>query len=372
MSATLLMHNGDWHKQKPLRYSDCFAMSIEELLSVFYAYPNRKNTGAFLITDSLVKILDADCAAPDNIDRMRDGGVSTIVTTAFSRLNPDDGFDKEYWQSVLNLNKRLVPMPLGFTYYVDGKFSLTKDIAYILQQMSERNELGVRGEIAAEWLGHHGVKNVRVIGCPSLFYYMDRGFTVREKDKLSRININFSQSNWDYNQYAYYFGATSMQVIHWALALYRAGGVRIDCALQDSFTRETNLAYYTAGFSPGKVVEFIGFLKEIGRFFFSAEDWIGALKEDDFSIGIRLQGNIAAILAGTPALIISADKRTEETARTHHIPHMKAEDFDASKPVEYYKDLCDYTDFNKHYAGLYDNYVDYCRKNGVALRIEQQ
>lgn len=110
------------------------------------------------------------------------------------------------------------------------------------------------------------------------------------------------------------------------------------------------------------------FLIERGRYFFSVDDWISALKQNDISIGTQFHGNVGAILAKTPALLISIDRRMEELAIYHKIPFIKAADFDASKPLEYYRDLCDYSEFNKRFKTTYDVFVDYCAKNGVAIK----
>ena len=46
----------------------------------------------------------------------------------------------------------------------------------------------------------------------------------------------------------------------------------------------------------------------------------------DFSIGTRLHGNMAAIAAGRPAVLISHDGRTGELAKTMHLPHLSIKD----------------------------------------------
>ena len=48
-------------------------------------------------------------------------------------------------------------------------------------------------------------------------------------------------------------------------------------------------------------------------------------------------------------------------------------DFDsysANIPIEYYFDLCDFSDFNLKYKQNFDNFIDYCNKNSVALKMK--
>jgi polysaccharide pyruvyl transferase WcaK-like protein len=47
----------------------------------------------------------------------------------------------------------------------------------------------------------------------------------------------------------------------------------------------------------------------------------------DLALGTRLHGNMAAIAAGTPGVIIAHDSRTGELGQTMHLPHL---DFEAA------------------------------------------
>jgi polysaccharide pyruvyl transferase WcaK-like protein len=57
------------------------------------------------------------------------------------------------------------------------------------------------------------------------------------------------------------------------------------------------------------------------RFFLDPTTWFEHLAQYDFSFGTRIHGNIAALLAGTPALLLAHDSRTLELAEYHEIPH---------------------------------------------------
>lgn len=365
LGKTLLFYNGDWHKQRPLRFADCFAMPVDELLSIFHSGNYRKNTGTFLMTDCLAKNIDAEHVLAYDFDRLKNSGASTIVTNALHCFSPRYVFNKEYWQKILDLNTRLVPMTLGFRYHENGKFHLTKDMLYILRQIAERNEIGVRGEYAAEILNSYGIKNLRIVGCPSLFYHMDREFQVINTPRqIRRINFNFNQCFTDYFQTHVDFWQTARPIFDYFLAQFHSRRVQVDYTLQTAFLKEV-IGY--DNFIGWEVVK--AFVMERGRYFFSVDDWMTALKMNDISIGTQFHGNVAAILARTPALMIAIDKRMEELARYHRIPYIMAEDFNPNKTVGYYQELCDYARFNSSYAAAYDTFVDYCIKNGVTLKV---
>ncbi len=56
------------------------------------------------------------------------------------------------------------------------------------------------------------------------------------------------------------------------------------------------------------------------RFFLDPKAWFAHLANYDFSFGTRIHGNIAALLAGTPALLLAHDSRTLELAHYSRDP----------------------------------------------------
>ena len=57
------------------------------------------------------------------------------------------------------------------------------------------------------------------------------------------------------------------------------------------------------------------------RFWVDPWPWIDYLRDTDFAFGTRIHGNIAALLAGTPAFVLGHDTRTTELARYFDIPY---------------------------------------------------
>eukprot|EP00178_Gracilaria_changii_P013003 TRINITY_DN3661_c0_g1_i1.p1 TRINITY_DN3661_c0_g1~~TRINITY_DN3661_c0_g1_i1.p1 ORF type:complete len:865 (+),score=129.76 TRINITY_DN3661_c0_g1_i1:129-2723(+) len=57
------------------------------------------------------------------------------------------------------------------------------------------------------------------------------------------------------------------------------------------------------------------------RFFGNVADWVESLSHMDVSIGPRIHGNMAAIAAGVPSLIVAPDFRVMEMAQRMKIPH---------------------------------------------------
>ena len=185
------------------------------------------------------------------------------------------------------------------------------------------------------------------------------------KKDIKNINVNFTT---DFAN----LGISQREAveIHWPLILYFRG-------LHESKKCQVHLTMQKPPFAEINDIHSIllsyaevhDFYAACGRYFYGAEDWIGEIRDgDDFSMGSRFHGNVAAILAKVPTLAINADKRMKGMNEFFKIPSIDIGEFDMHKPLCYYREKADYTEFNKNYKKAYDNFVDYCNKNGVRLK----
>lgn len=363
-SNTLLVYNRDYHMQRPVLFKDCFDMKPQEVYDIFCSFRYRTNTGTYLMTDTLARLLDARWIYPNDFEIMECGKAKTLVTNAFHCISPRFYFDRKYWQKVLDTGINIVPMTCGFRYHEEGTFNLTDDMICILKQISERNEIGVRGERTADILDGYGIKNVRVIGCHSLFYWNNRKFKIDKTDKsIKSLNFNFNQCYTDYFESHSQFCSLSLPFFEYIRRLFENRTVDIQYTMQTFFLKEW-IGYNN--FTKYELVK--EFTEKCGEYYFSVEDWINGIKNVDMSIGTQFHGNIAAILAGVPALIVTIDDRMRELCAVHHIPNIDIKDFDPNKSLQYYYDNINYTDFNMCFAANYDNFLGYCDRNGVNLK----
>jgi hypothetical protein len=318
------------------------------------------------MTDSLVKNLDAKLIRRHH-DFSEDRDAHSVVTNILHCVASFYEVDWPYWEKILKYPVKIVPMSAGFMYNGEnGGYPqpLSSDIVRLFSMIAERNEIGVRGEVDAEILAEHGIKNVRVIGCPSLFYHMNRDFTVNDGSrKVEKINFNFSTDFANLNISQKYFLHVHMNLFWYAVNMFRSRKASIDFTLQKALTWEISDVSRIINYDEAR-----DFFEECGRFFFSVKDWIEALKQNDFCIGTRFHGNVAGVLAQIPTLMINIDLRMKNLCRYHDIPSIDIADFDPDMPIGYYRDLADYSEFNKNYTKTYDNFVDYCNKNQVALK----
>jgi len=107
------------------------------------------------------------------------------------------------------------------------------------------------------------------------------------------------------------------------------------------------------------------------RFFIDPTTWIDHLGTRDFVFGTRIHGNVAALMAGTPAVALPWDSRTSELCDFHSIPHRRAtpELMATVDAAELYAEA-DFGPFNAARAGRRAEFVAFLGRNGLAAAEE--
>ena len=230
----------------------------------------------------------------------------------------------------------------------DSDFKLNHSVKNVLAAIQERAVMGVRGEYTAEVLNKHGIRNIEIIGCPSLYYEDNPNFKISKKtDTIRRVSVNFRT----------FYGLLSKEEKHF---LTYCANRRYDFIEQTEYEFEpenaADIRYYHY------VSKWINSKKKI---FFDANEWKKFLMNFQFSMGLRFHGNVVALWNQIPSLFFVIDSRTEELARYFDLPFIKMQNFDDEKPIEYYYELADYETFNKTYRTKYLKYQEFLRKNNL-------
>lgn len=174
--------------------------------------------------------------------------------------------------------------------------------------------IGVRGELTHDYLRGLGFRDVEVIGCPSFFLngadlHVEKRRPVLDRDSRLAINVSpyvTSMGPVVAHHVERYPDLTYIAQDLDTLEMLLWGEVKADVDPADP--RPIHLAHPL--FREDKV-----------RFFADPAPWIDFLATRDFSFGTRIHGNIAALIAGTPAYVLAHDSRTLELARYFEIPH---------------------------------------------------
>ncbi|GAA4801516.1 polysaccharide pyruvyl transferase family protein [Streptomyces ziwulingensis] len=221
--------------------------------------------------------------------------------------------------------------------------------------------IGVRGEFTEQYLKDMGFRDVEVIGCPSMFMWGKELVVEKRVPALtaeSRIAINGSHNAVEKQGLNKLIRRTHARYPH-----LRYIGQNLSDAkqlhwrdLSDPNARVTDMPTHPDHPMYGE---------DKARVYIDPVTWIDDLREFDFSFGSRIHGNIAALLAGTPATVLTGDSRTLELCRYFEIPHRRidklTEDLD---PAELYEEA-DFGPLCGNHPERFERFAAFLDSNGL-------
>src|SRR5690606_5628291 len=77
----------------------------------------------------------------------------------------------------------------------------------------------------------------------------------------------------------------------------------------------------------------------------------------------RFHGNVAALMAGTPAMLLAHDSRTRELAEYHQMPHLLMPSLHAPVSAHELYEQTDLTGFNAALSEGFNRYRDFLEKH---------
>lgn len=310
------------------------------------------NTGNLLFWHSLKTNLGLDVRSRwyiDHIDQLDLNEYKAFVTTDLIWIRQMQDFS--YLNKVLDVigTLPLVPISVGLqcnSYLPD--FKLHPETLKVLQRISERCVMGVRGSYTAEILSKYGITNFKIIGCPSM--YMDTpGFESVNNSGTApkRISLNFetfygklTKPKTDLLQYG---ERHDFEFVEQVQATPEAKHIPDEAALK----------------------EILGWLDRKRHCFFDIGQWREYMNGVDFSLGTRFHGNVLALWEGVPALFFTCDSRTKELCEHFSLPRMDISEFDPEKSIEYYYEKADYSEFHKQYPQRLKEWNEFLEMNGL-------
>ncbi|MFF3638556.1 polysaccharide pyruvyl transferase family protein [Streptomyces sp. NPDC002250] len=227
--------------------------------------------------------------------------------------------------------------------------------------------IGVRGEFTQRYLGELGFRDVDVIGCPSV-YFRGPGFRMghpggQELPEGARIALSTALRLAN----AELASAVNESVLeqHPGLTYFAQEGRD----LQTLYWGDTAVAARQSAPMPDLSSHPLIRTADV-CVPLEPHSWMDALTRYDFALGTRIHGNIAALVAGTPAFVLAHDSRTLELSRYHHIPHRVITELDADVDVAGLYAETDYTAFDAHYAEGFQRLLDFMTRNGLRNAYE--
>jgi hypothetical protein len=230
---------------------------------------------------------------------------------------------------------------------------------FVTAVLERAPSIGVRGELTADYLQTLGFRDVEVIGCPSMFLHGDRLDVLKRQpglDAASRISINVSpyvkaMGPIVMSHLERYPNLTYVAQDRDTLGLLLRGPERPSVGpTDDPIPRHASHPL---------------FRQRRVRFYVEPWPWIDDLRQIDFSFGTRIHGNIAALLAGTPAYVFAHDSRTLELARYFAIPHRPMKEVPPDVDAAQLYAEADFTSLVDGHAGRFARFTDYLAKHGL-------
>ncbi len=228
--------------------------------------------------------------------------------------------------------------------------------------------IGVRGEFTERYLRDlgFGADEIDVIGCPSMFMFGPDLPVPRRVGSLgpdSRIALNISP-------YVKAMGPISLD--------HAARYPNLDYIAQDHLTLTLLLRGSYPDESAGAAtttdvpvtLDHPLIRQDRVRFFLDPRTWVEGLRGYDFSFGTRIHGNIAAVLAGTPAVVLAHDSRTLELADYHQIPSRTLANADKIDAAELYA-VADWKGLNAGHAARWETFATFLARHGLSHAYEE-
>ncbi|WP_192798080.1 polysaccharide pyruvyl transferase family protein [Brucella pseudogrignonensis] len=342
------------------------------------------NTGDLLVFDAILKQL--------KYKQVRNIQVKEGVDSLYGNYNYDisvlrgsnyitEAIDLGYMNETLKkIDTPIIPIGLGVQAPHYKKLSLHKGTVEALHILADKcKTIGVRGNYSAEILNGVGIKNIRVIGCPSFYRSGSPKLRIKKMSYTRDMNIGFTLNKYLWGEYA----------SDWIKSLRLQRSLFLQCinhkssVLYSQGEREETLSTLVIGEEKQQQLDKIknqfelGSTKEIESFLssriyspFTIDDWSNHVSQNaDFMIGFRLHGNVIALHQGIPSVYFAYDSRIRELTSLFGLPTIDIEQF---RPVVLSKivEEADFSSFEASYEHNYKNYCTFLSENGLSHNLK--
>lgn len=232
--------------------------------------------------------------------------------------------------------------------------------AFVGAVLDRSASIGVRGEFTKDYLVKLGFpdESVDIIGCPSLFLHggdltIEKGLAALPDDARLALNLTPEVSG---------IGAFATQQAARHPNLTYIGQDAHDLRL---LLWGVPFPHVTDPLVPTHMGHPL-YQSDRYRLFLDTWTWYDFLATQDFTYGTRFHGNVAALLARTPAMLLAHDSRTLELATYHEMPHRIVSEFTEDISAAELYDTVDFTAFNAAMPDRFARYKTFLERNGLA------
>jgi polysaccharide pyruvyl transferase WcaK-like protein len=290
-----------------------------------------------------------------------------------------------HWNRTIEVLKRLkipvIAWGIGAQAPVKGKIELSDETKTVLRMMADSTtSIGVRGAYSAQVLWDIGIRNVRIVGCPTAFRRNNPDLNIQlpDLDKIRTAGITLRR------EVSSTYAQDIKQYLTFHRELVKDLAARFDVVLMaQGEVEEKKIVFGTpeqkeeafAALKANKTVK-DWYLDETmeklhrERLFYSdvVADYENLVQQKDLVLGYRLHGNLMALANGVPSIYFTYDSRTVEFAETYQIPS-----FDVFSGKEFrledYWDQSLFDKFNRAYHNTYREMRQFLVENGADTKM---
>lgn len=345
------------------------------------------NIGDAFVFDSSLKLLSYDKLGvleisefiPDLVDRLRDEYDYVFLRGSNYIHNSMN------WEQAVPILKRLGLPIIGFGIGAQapskGRIRLSEQTQELLHLIADSTtSIGVRGAYTAQVLQDIGIRNTRIIGCPTAFRSNapDLRIKLPPLDSVRKVGVTIRREvspdyAKDIERYlTFHRDLVKTMARRFDAVLMAQGEVEekklvlgTDAQRDDAMDALRAHPWAASWYLDEEMVRLY-----CERLFYSdvVADYEELVRSLDLVLGYRLHGNLMALANGVPSIYFTYDSRTVEFAETFQIPS-----FDVFSSKEFRLDeYWDQSLFDKHnrsWRHIYGEMHQFLTENGVAHRM---
>lgn len=387
-SAYVIFHAGEVYARDCVRwYSPRYVGESERFFREYH------NIGDSVVYDSTLKVLGFDNVIPVDFNNPDPGTVELIkATCSHGILRGSNYFHPEMqWGNLVEFVRRmglpLVVFGIGVQARLGQESYMGSQSELVARALGDHCvSLGVRGERSAQMFADVGVKNVRIVGCPSMFRSLKSTWELRQwkSDQLPPIPTRAVRTSVtlrreigpDYVANVPAYLAAQRKFIFDAdaattMTLFAQGELYekyLFCGRDDLLARELQEAM-DQGWLLGGGDPMVKLYSD--RLFFSddVEIFCDILSQSNFVTGFRVHGVLPGLSMGRRGVLVNYDSRTDELIKTFDIPSIPIEGCSFGAAYDVARNF-NYDRVSKRYAAVLNEGMSYFYENGIPHRMK--
>jgi hypothetical protein len=313
--------------------------------------------------------------SPEKIDQLRED-YDYVILRGSNYVNKDMNW-RESIAVLQRLKLPVIAFGIGAQAPSKGALELSEETKAVLRIIADSTvSIGVRGAYTAQVLNDIGIRNVRIIGCPTAFRRNNQHLRIKlpPLDSVEKVGVTVRR------EVSPAYAQDIEQYLTRHRDLIKTMARRFDVTLMaQGEIDEKKMVFGT----PEQKEEAIAALKahrwtadwyfdeEIenlyrNKMFYSdvVADYENLVRQQQLVLGYRLHGNLMALANGVPSIYFTYDSRTAEFAETYKIPSY---DVFSDKPFRL-EDYWDQSLFDKYNRAWFETYAEmkqFLDENGI-------